>query len=240
MLGQDAFAILVEAVEAMTRSEPESNFRIEVSGVYPTDPILGKLDRYAQIPGTLMKQDAGAVASLEGGLDGWLSRRSRNFRKALRRARSRTEKEGIVFERVSPSTEDEATALYDRMLDVERRSWKGSVLSGLFSLRKFYLELLEVYARRGAARIVMAVQDGVDIGFCFGGESHGVYRGQQTSYDEDYHALSLGTQMHVETAAWLSETGVRRQHFGPLQSRTPYKTDFCEQIETSCLATFRI
>jgi hypothetical protein len=58
-------------------------------------------------------QDAHAAASLAGGIDGWLSRRSSNFRRNLKRAHLRAQSEGMVFERAQPSSLAEADRLYE-------------------------------------------------------------------------------------------------------------------------------
>lgn len=73
-----------------------------------------------------------------------------------------------------------------------------------------------------------------------GGASHGIYRGQQTSYRDDLAGFSIGTLMHFETAKWLAEDGARLQHFGPIQRSTSYKSGFCEIKLPSVLSVFRV
>lgn len=240
MLGPQALQLFDSAMRELARHKLERTIIVEVAGLSPDDVLLQNLRSHAHAMSPLLKQDPAVIASLDGGLEGWLSRRSRRFRKNLRRVQLHAREQGVIFERLSPTNKVEASRLYDRMLEVEKRSWKGPLKSGLFSLTRFYRELLEFYAERGAARVVMAVQDGIDIGFCFGGESYGIFRGQQTSFDEAFAPLGIGNQMHVETAAWLSESGASMQHFGPLQNLTPYKTHLCEVSLASVRAAFRV
>src|SRR5262245_43395396 len=64
------------------------------------------------------------VASLEGGLDGFMSRRSRELRKSIRKSLRAAHEAGLTFESVRVPA-SEASALYDRIQDVEARSWKS-------------------------------------------------------------------------------------------------------------------
>ena len=117
-------------------------------------------------------------ASLRGGMDGWLSRRSGNFRCKMKKARRRAQEQGIAYERHIPSSPDEANALYARMLDVESRSWKGAANSGISETpsREFYhamMHRLAVGPQAGCARVMFATHEGRDIGFIFGSLSGG-------------------------------------------------------------------
>lgn len=56
----------------------------------------------------LVKAGIQGSASLAGGLDGYLSRRSANLRRNLKRSAKKAHELGIYYERVLPSTEDEA------------------------------------------------------------------------------------------------------------------------------------
>ena len=232
LLGPDSGELLIEALTELCGGSEICRMLIDVPGVCPESQLFRDLDTRTDII-SILALDASAAASLEGGVDGWLARRSANFRKKLRQARQQAKNEGVVFERAQPMGADAATALYERMLDVERRSWKGRLQGGLLEFMEFYRDLLVFHARRGSATVVVAVKEDLDIGFCFGAQSHGVYRGQQTSYDSEFGHLSLGAQMHAETAEWLSDLGTQIQHFGPLQHMTPYKRNFCEiEIES--------
>jgi len=133
------------------------------------------------------------VASLEGGVDGFLSRRSANFRDSIRKARRRAAREGITIERCDPP-ESEAASTYSRLLAVERESWKGREGVGLeaSAMVDFYRAMVPRLIRRGALRLHFARRDGVDLAYIFGGTFAGTYRGLQFSYREGFENLSLG------------------------------------------------
>lgn len=227
VLGMRAAQILMHSVGTLRPLLPGSPLSLVLPGLSLQSPQTTALA--AAFPDhELLADHEQVAASLEGGFDGWLSRRSVNFRRNLRRGETRARHCGITFERVSPVSPQEAEAIYTRMLEVESRSWKGARGEGLFRVRAFYARLLAAYASKRRARIVMARQAGRDIGFCFGGASAGIYRGQQTSFDESHAENGIGNLMHVETARWLCEDGFRVHHFGPVQRGMGYKHHFCE------------
>jgi len=237
LLGPDALAILGETVRELRAELQAEKIGIVVPGLNPRG--LNARQIKGAFPDALTHaQDAHAAASLAGGIDGWLSRRSSNFRRNLKRARLGAQSEGIVFERAQPSSLAEADKVYERMLGVERKSWKGPVRKGLLQLSTFYRTVLRAYAERNCARVVIARHGSDDVGFCFGGASGGHYRGQQTSYRDDMSGLSIGTLMHFETACWLAEEGAKVQHFGPIQRTTSYKHSFCEIELPSLIRVF--
>ncbi len=227
LLGPHAVDLLQEAIEQLRRASKQASITLSIPGLTPRSPLMHQL--LAAFPACqAQRQDSHAAASLEGGFEGWLTRRSRNFRQKLGRAQRKAKQRSVSLVRYAPKSEHDARALYLRMLDVERCSWKGPVREGLLALKSFYGELLCGYARRSAARVIIARCEGQDIGFCFGGLSHGVYRGQQTSYAEAWSDCSLGLLMHAETAMWLCDDGAHLQHFGPVQRSMSYKASFCE------------
>jgi hypothetical protein len=232
MLGPGASDLLFDMIGQLRGAALPVPVTIDVPGLQPGGLHERQLavafpDRH------LLEQDPHAAASLGGGIEGWMSRRSANFRRNLQRARRAADGHGLGFERHAPLTAQQARALYRRMLDIEVRSWKGPGREGLLALPEFYGMLLEAYARRGAARVIIARAGREDVGFCFGGLSRGIYRGQQTSYVQAWRDVSLGLLMHRETASWLCEDGARLQHFGPAQPGMDYKARFCELLQPS-------
>lgn len=226
LLGEAAVDLLVEAVSDLRQRLPNVPISIEVSGLPAGKPPKALTRRFE--PFSWRPHFSHAAASLDGGMDGWLSRRSAGFRRSLRRLKSNAEAAGLTFERCAPTTQDGASQAYARMLSVERLSWKGQCRSGLIAVQGFYGALLLRYALHKQAWIIFARQDERDVGFCFGGLVGQSYRGQQTSYAEDLATLSVGNLMHVETARWLCDERARFQHFGPLQPGLDYKARFCE------------
>jgi hypothetical protein len=168
------------------------------------------------------------VASLEGGLDGYLARRGSKLRSNLRRAAGRAREEGITFE---------AKGTLERAVAVERRSWKGAEGTGLLvpEMRVFYDELL---ARLGPdARMLFARKDGEDVGYILGGVRDGCYRGFQFSYDARLAHLSLGGLLQAEQIAALAAEGVRTYDMG---IDLPYKHRWADgPVDTVTIAVVR-
>lgn len=166
-------------------------------------------------------------ASLAGGVDGFLSRRSPRFRHNLRRAARRSGERGVYFERARPCSVAEAETVYARMLSVEEASWKGIGRCGMAEppSRDFYRLMLRRLSASGSGRVIFARQAERDIGFVFGGLAGPHYRGQQFSYREEWHAFSIGNLLQQEQIQWLCEDGVERYDMGP---RMEYKLHWAE------------
>jgi CelD/BcsL family acetyltransferase involved in cellulose biosynthesis len=172
-----------------------------------------------------------AQASLEGGRDGYWSRRDAKFRREAGRQQRRAAQRGVTFERCLPRDLDDAESAYRRMLALEERSWKGREGLGIGGRgsEDFYLVLLASLAATGDARVVFAKAGDLDIGFAFGGVAGTVYRGQQFSFDEAWGGLSIGNLLQDQMIAWLCEQGVERYDMGP---EMPYMRRFAEDRAT--------
>lgn len=208
-----------------------------VSGLRPTDPLLELLiARFGDRCGIhLATSESMRSASLAGGLDGYLSRRSGKWRRGVQQAARRLRERGVTFERHAPHTVTGAHALYDRVLAVEERSWKGIERCGMAEppAREFYRVLLRRLAKSGIGRVILARDgEGQDIGFIFGGVAGPVYRGQQFSFDDEWRDASLGNVLQLEKLRWLTETGVQQYDMGPTME---YKLHWTE-IETEVVA----
>jgi hypothetical protein len=144
------------------------------------------------------------AASLAGGYEGWLSRRSARFRANLRRAQRAGEAARVTFERHEGGPPD---ALFDRIVDIESRSWKGVAGEGINDgpPRDFYRRMIRRLSALGALRVVFATRDGADLGYVFGGLMGHTYRGLQVSFDDAHRALSLGNLAQAEMIRWLCE-----------------------------------
>lgn len=164
------------------------------------------------------RHEVQCAASLQGGVDGFLSRRSANLRRNLRRREKRAAMSDVRFERHSPASEGEAQAVFGRMLAVELNSWKGLGRCGMESpsMTRFYSIMLRRLSRSAAARVMFATHEGRDVGFIFGGLAGAIYRGQQFSFDESCRAMSIGNLLQFEQVKWLCEEGVERYDLGPL------------------------
>ncbi|MCR9246276.1 MAG: GNAT family N-acetyltransferase [bacterium] len=233
-LGPDALELLAEF--ASQRPAEDVPPALILSGLRPDTQFaahavqrLGRIGALAVIASEVLRS-----ASLEGGLDGFLGRRSRRLRRNLRTAARRAGERGVTFERQMPKTPDAADALFDRMLAIERQSWKGIGECGMAEPPScdFYRELLRRLSLSATSRVVLARRGDTDIGFIFGGLAKTVYRGQQFSFVEEWRDASIGNLLQLEKLRWLTEEGIERYDMGP---DMPYKRHWTE-IETSALA----
>ncbi|HEB53410.1 MAG TPA: GNAT family N-acetyltransferase [bacterium] len=251
LLGDDAAQLLGELLAELDEGECEEFDRegMSLSSVPPPTDVLisGALARHGMrqrlrkaLPGIESIEEGRAnvlvSASLEGGLDGYLSRRSARVRRNVRNARRRLLADGVVFERHRPLTAADAEETYRRMLAVEHASWKGIGECGMAESpsREFYGLLLRRLAQSGGGRVILARRDQRDIGFIFGGMCGPIYRGQQFSYAEDWAHASLGNVLQYEQIRWLAEEGAERYDMGP---QMPYKRHWTE-IEQTTTALF--
>lgn len=155
------------------------------------------------------------VASLEGGVDGFLARRSRKFRENLRRAGRRAADEGVVL---ADASNEHLGVLFSRIVSIERRSWKAAERTGLLAadVYRFYEEMAQRLGARDALRATIAQRDGVDVGYLLGAVRGPLFRGLQKSYDVSCAHLSLGHLMQMHRVRDLVERDpqVRRYDLG--------------------------
>jgi hypothetical protein len=180
-------------------------------------------------------------ASLEGGVDGFLARRSPRLRKRLRQAGRRAAARGVRFERCVPRTPVEANRAFLRMLRVERASWKGIGRCGMAEppAVDFYRRLLQRLSRAAAARVMFARCDERDVGFVLGGVAGAHYRGQQFSYAEDWRDFSIGNLLQLEQIRWLAEEGVAHYDMGPWMAYKGHWTERRQRIDARLLVPRR-
>ena len=162
------------------------------------------------LPGTDCLQ-----ASLEGGAEGFLSRRSAKFRAGLRRSLRGAQTAGVSFEYVSASVD--ADALFTRIVAAEQHSWKWQAGESIFqaeNTRAFYRDLIRRSVAAGRLRVVFARLDGEDIGFAFGAALGGVFRGLQMSYHRDHAALAPGNLCQWELIKLCEREGLHTYDLG--------------------------
>ena len=166
-------------------------------------------------------------ASLAGGVEGWLARRGSRFRRNLRSARRRTRTAGVVFEMASPTDSAATVAIYERVLAIERHSWKSRTGSGVERgpMREFYARMLPRLAESGALRVLVATRDGVDLGYLYGGTDGELFRGLQFSFREEARALGLGNALQAEMLEQLCAEGIGIYDLG---SQSEYKRHWAE------------
>jgi Acetyltransferase (GNAT) domain len=236
LLGGDPEGLAEEAVALLTRRRRDFQVAL-VPGLAPDAPILRAL--LARVPDAWERRWGQAtirhVASLDGGVDGFLARRSRNFRKALRHALRAAAAAGITFESVRATDEASAARLYRRILAVEARSWKARDGVGIERgpMHDFYQAMVRRLAGRGRQRTLFARAGGDDVAYVLGAVFAGEYRGLQFSYDDALARHSLGSLCQYHQIARLAAEGVERYDLG---TDMDYKRRWAEdQLETELL-----
>jgi Acetyltransferase (GNAT) domain len=173
------------------------------------------------------------LASLDGGVDGFLSRRSSNFRKSLHKSLRAASALGIEFVSATASAPDLlASALYQRIMAVESGSWKSLAGVGISDgpMRAFYAAMLPRLMARGRARVMFARHRGIDIGYILGAVFDGEYRGLQFSYRDDYARYSIGSLCQYHQIVALCAEGVTVYDLG---TEMEYKSRWAEQPFTT-------
>jgi len=220
LLGRHAVDLLARSMEFFAVEYAPHFPKIVISGVRPKRSLAYRLIKTFSNDFAITVHSWGlqCAASLKGGVDGYLARRSPGFRKKLKNAHQRTASRGISFERILPVSPEGALAAYSRMINVEKASWKGIHSCGMAEslAREFYAAMIRRMVRRANARVIMARCDDKDIGFIFGGIAGGIYRGQQFSYDDEWGEFSVGNLMQLEQIAWLCEEMAVRYDMGPI------------------------
>jgi hypothetical protein len=234
LLGRYAIDLLSDTICDVEAHYPLGFPKIVVSGLAPCGAVLRQLQKRLDSRFVFQRHsfDVQCAASLAGGLDGFLSRRSANHRRKLKKETVRAQRQGVCFERRLPATDEEADQVYARMIAVELRSWKGIHDCGMIggAVEDFYRLMLRMLARSKDARVIFARHEGRDIGFIFGGMAANIYRGQQFSFDNEWAAYSIGNLMQLEQIAWLCEEGASRYDMGPLLGyRMGYKEHWTEK-----------
>ncbi|MCA9796482.1 MAG: GNAT family N-acetyltransferase, partial [Candidatus Eremiobacteraeota bacterium] len=163
-----------------------------LSGVAP-DGILARAlqhqQRFSVHPGPPTVRH---LFSLEEGFEGFLARRSSQFRSRLRRARKRFVREGFECEPFDPS--QPPAPLYERILAIERNSWKGMRGVGIDrgGMRRFYGAMLPRLMADNHLRLLFLTRDGEDVAYILGGVLGPTFRGLQFSFRHDHEDYSLG------------------------------------------------
>ena len=191
------------------------------------------LPRYQVRIGSSMKRHC---ASLEGGVDGFVSRRSRKFRANLRRAQRRADGVGLTFENADGARPAE---VYERMLRIEVESWKGLNGVGIDTgrMRSFYARMVQRLSAAGAMRVTFAQVEGQDAAYILGGVFGETFRGLQFSYLERHRDLSLGNLLQLAMIERLFEQGISNYDLG---SDIDYKKKWGESgLKTQTMVIFR-
>ena len=175
------------------------------------------------------------IASLQGGVDAFLERRSRTFRRNLRQATARSDAAGLTIEPVD-TTHRSGIEVLSRLVAIETQSWKGAEESGIASpaMAALYRGVVDRLGGSSASRnktdspkppespesaangirLSVARLDGVDVGFILGGVIDGRYRGLQLSFAQSVRALSVGNLLQLHEVRRLCLEDVHTYDLG--------------------------
>lgn len=175
-------------------------------------------------------------ASLEGGFEGFLSRRSSKFRANMRRARRIAETRAVSHQYLHHfSSTQQVQQTFERVLAIERESWKGAADAGICTtpMRDFYERMLPRLAQRDALRVVFTRVDDADIAYCVGGLTGLTYRGLQMSFDRAHRDLSAGNLVQLAMIEHLCDEGILAYDMGQAMDYKSRWTD--DTFETVAL-----
>ena len=152
------------------------------------------------------------VASLDGGWDGFLSRRSAVFRRNLRRAERIATSRGFRIEGGTANAEESV----ERAVTIEHLSWKARTGEGLTDHRfaSFYHRIARQLTATGRQRASFALVADRDAGYILGAVRGSRYRGFQLSYDDRLAELSIGHLLQAEQIRGLVAEGIEHYDLG--------------------------
>jgi hypothetical protein len=172
------------------------------------------------------------IASLDGGFDDWFERRSSKFRSNIRRAERKADEAGVETEYRSEFEVGASEAVFERILAIERNSWKGENNSGIASgpMHDFYGQMIPMLIQDGAFRAAFLTLDETDIAYCFGGIFERRYRGLQLSFHDDYGDYSPGNLAQIAMLRGLCREGVQTYDMGQAME---YKSRWADRRQVS-------
>ncbi len=168
------------------------------------------------------------LIDLDDGYDAWLQRRSPKFRRNLRRAERQAAEAGLTI--VDGADDPD---IFDRLLAIEQRSWKGLDGSGITgdAMTVMYRTMVERLRARDRLLVHLAVLDGTDVGYILGGVRNRRYRGLQLSYTDDAANLSVGNVLQAHQLAQLDNRDLADVY--DLGMDFDYKRRWADRAETS-------
>jgi Acetyltransferase (GNAT) domain len=241
LIGRDVAALVDEVAEQLAR-RLDWTFCL-IPGVTADGPHQRALARHGR-PWMVRRGSTTQrhIANLDGGIDGFLRRRSPNFRRALQKSLRAASAAGIEFVAAAPMPvhlqrlvvegTDECSALYQRIMAVEVGSWKSLAGVGIAEgpMHAFYAAMLPRLLARQRARVMFARHHGVDVGYILGAVFEGEYRGLQFSYRNDYARYSIGSLCQFHQISALCAEGIRSYDLG---TDMEYKARWAEEQFTT-------
>lgn len=170
------------------------------------------------------------VVDLRDGYEAWLARRSPKFRRNLRRSGDRADDAGLTIVDASDDPH-----LFERVLAIEHRSWKGREGSGITAtdMAALYRSLIDRLQPTGRLLAKVARLDhlDLDVGYILGGLRARRYRGLQLSFTAEVADLSVGNLLQAEQLRQLSDRQLADVY--DLGMDFGYKRRWADRAETS-------
>lgn len=237
VIGDDT-EVLAAGIEELCALPIEEWTIMVISGLPSDHPLfVAIVQRFAQKLRLGLGQNTVRLGiDLSKGLDAFLSRRSKQFRRSLIRAERKAAEAQITF---VDASDEPADMLFERIVAVESRGWKGRDAVGITEgpMHNFYKSMLPRLCAREGQRVLFAQDSGRDIAYILGGLRQGVYRGLQFSFDTEYHQYSLGNLLQIQQIQRLCEEGVGNYDLG---THMEYKTRWADyEHETLTLLLMR-
>lgn len=220
----DATALLLRAADS---SFPGRRIGVVIPGVRSDSEMFRQLSSMAEnsVHSEIFSTTDCMTIDLSSGVEGFLERRSRSFRKSLRQIKPLA---GLEIE--DASSHDPSSVL-PRIISLQARSHKAPDGGDLFATRSyggFYENLYRRLFRSGQIRTFFAKQGAKDIAYIMGGVWNHVYRGFQMTYDQEFHAYSLGNILQLENMRRVAGEGVTHYDLG---MHSPYKERWADSRE---------
>jgi CelD/BcsL family acetyltransferase involved in cellulose biosynthesis len=166
------------------------------------------------------------IIDLSDGVDRWLQRRSKKFRKSLRQST------GLAGLEIDDASKTKPDVLIERILHLQKRTYKWREGTDIFQMKQ-YADFYEAIIRRlhtsGELRVLFATEEQEDIAYIFGAVTGQVFRGFQMSYVEAAKERGIGNALQLENIRQSAAAGITQYDLG---MHSPYKerwADSCDE-----------
>jgi CelD/BcsL family acetyltransferase involved in cellulose biosynthesis len=170
-----------------------------------------------------LAREASPTASLEGGWDAYISRRSANFRQQLRQRERRLGDRYDVRFRLATEA-DRLESDIDLLFDLHARRWSRS--SPFVRWESFHREFARIASERGWLRLWVLELDERPVAAWYGFRFAGVESYYQAGRDPAASEDSVGFILLAHTIREAAGDGMREYHF--LRGDEPFKARFAD------------
>lgn len=178
------------------------------------------------LSGSILAHESSPTSSLQGGWDGYLSRRSANFRQQVRRReRNLTRRYKLRFRLANEETLHTDLGL---LFSLHNARWSAS-RSAFERWRAFHRDFASVALERGWLRIWFLELDGLPVAAWYGYRFGDVESYYQSGRDPVYNDDSVGFVLLAHSIRAAAEDGMREYRF--LRGDETYKRRFADRDE---------